>query len=112
MRDVVMTFVGLFYLLICAWRVFVILLIGIIIHYSVSKKIVKNKTIPHPVGLKSWIRFGGRLIRKIYIEDIEVGIPYRKRDLDLVKKMLLPEFDKCDGLFKIWYRKNGRLVKY
>ena len=86
--------------------------------YSLSHTVPKKNT--KVVGIPTWSRVNGRLVKKLVVNDIEdecdggegdVVIEYE--DLDSVKKDLLAKFDACHILFKnkMWYRKNDRLVR-
>lgn len=79
-----------------------------------SKNVEKNNTIRgrrvvrkrHPqVGVPTWKRINGRLVKKYYIVDIEddsYGYTPPMNDLKKVKKKLQ---------FSAWDRVNGRLVR-
>ena len=67
------------------------------------RKVVRKR---YPlVGVPSWKRINGRLVKKYYIVDIEndsYGYIPAMKELKKVKKKLL---------FSVWNRVNGRLVR-
>jgi len=86
--------------------------------YSLSPKIEEHTSL---VGVPNWVRVKGRLVKKFALNDVEddeyggdtFDEMMDEEELDSVKINLLAKFDACHSLFKnkMWYRKNGRLMR-
>ena len=72
------------------------------------------------IGEVQWSRINGRMKKRFILVDLDnkneddnYDLDYTEKDLDEVKKNLIFDFNKVHDVFKhkIWYRKNGRLMR-
>ncbi len=77
----------------------------------VNKKFSKEYDIP--IGLSKLERVKGRMHSIVYINDEESSKDIEYKDLDKVKRWLLPLFNDTDDLLKekTWYRNGSRLIR-
>jgi hypothetical protein len=87
---------------------------------EINKEYQKTILAHKYIGEVQWSRINGRMKKRFILVDLDnkneddnYDLDYTEKDLDEVKKNLIFDFNKVHDVFKhkIWYRKNGRLMR-